>query len=139
MILRSPLFICDPIVVLKRATHFVAHFDVQNEALSGSQWRNKIGLFVRSQEGGGGLVSAWLVLTSLLKRAHNLPLTLLHLWQYALLRPTLRRRLNADAGAGFAWGLAHHWLAAAWYFQVAYFGTLVFMAQSRNETQQNQI
>ena len=68
-------------------------------------------LFSRHQW-NAGLTICWILLTSLLKRPHNLLLTVLQLWQYSLMQSALNsRRLRP-----FYRGLAHYWLGMAWYF-----------------------
>ncbi len=57
-------------------------------------------------------VAIWIVLTSLLKRPHNLVLTWMHLLQYSLIRPHLVAQLQP-----FFYDLAHYWIGMTWYFQ----------------------
>ncbi|XP_046445872.1 GPI ethanolamine phosphate transferase 2-like isoform X2 [Daphnia pulex] len=69
-----------------------------------------IGVF--SRERSSTLITMWTVLTSLLKRPHNLILTWIHLLQYSLISPHLTAQLNP-----FYNNLAHYWIGMAWYFQ----------------------
>ncbi|EFX79080.1 hypothetical protein DAPPUDRAFT_305035 [Daphnia pulex] len=69
-----------------------------------------IGVF--SHERSSTLITMWTVLTSLLKRPHNLILTWIHLVQYSLISPHLTAQLNP-----FYNNLAHYWIGMAWYFQ----------------------
>ena len=69
-----------------------------------------IGVFPR--ERSSTLITMWTVLTSLLKRPHNLILTWIHLLQYSLISPHLTAQLHP-----FYNNLAHYWIGMAWYFQ----------------------
>lgn len=66
---------------------------------------------ISSRERSSSLVTIWIVLTSLLKRPHNLILTWMHLLQYSLIRPHLVE-LHP-----FYKNLAHYWIGMTWYFQ----------------------
>lgn len=65
-----------------------------------------------SRELSTTLVTIWIILTSLLKRPHNLILTWMQLLQYSLIRPHLASQLRP-----FYYGLAHYWIGMSWYFQ----------------------
>lgn len=67
---------------------------------------------ISSRERSSSLVTIWIVLTSLLKRPHNLILTWMHLLQYSLIRPHLVAQLHP-----FYKNLAHYWIGMTWYFQ----------------------
>jgi len=58
-----------------------------------------------------GLITSWILLTSLLKRPHNLMLTWLQLVQYSLLKTALSHQLRP-----FHQALAFYWIGMTWYF-----------------------
>lgn len=72
------------------------------------------------RERSSALVAVWIVLTSLLKRPHNLILTWMHLLQYSLVHSHLFRQLRP-----FYYGIAHYWIGMSWYFQQVFVAALV--------------
>ena len=69
-------------------------------------------LVSRKKNRQSAIITVWLLLTSLLKRPHNLLLTGMQLAQYSLVQPILANQLGP-----FHYALAHYSLGMAWYFQ----------------------
>ena len=63
------------------------------------------------KDGMSASITSWILLTCLLKRPHNLLLTLLQLVQYSLLQPIIGDQLRP-----FHQGLASYWIGMSWYF-----------------------
>lgn len=79
---------------------------------AGVAYLSLIAIGVSSRERSSTFIAMWIVLTSLLKRPHNLILTWIHLLQYSLISPHLTKQLHP-----FYTNLAHYWIGMTWYFQ----------------------